>query len=54
VEALEEVVRRIALTRPKDGEWERTWIALQERAKNVLGHADESYNHSSDDVDSPT
>jgi hypothetical protein len=37
VEALEEVVRRIALTRPRDGEWERTWLALQGRAKDALG-----------------
>ena len=34
--ALEEVVRRIALTFPKDGEWERTWRALQEQAKRAL------------------
>lgn len=34
--ALEEVVRRIALTFPKDGEWERTWRALQEQAKQAL------------------
>ncbi len=37
VEALEEVARRIALTRPRDGEWERTWLALQGRAKEALG-----------------
>ena len=36
VEALEEVVRRIALTHPRHGEWERTWVALQQQAKRVL------------------
>jgi len=34
--ALEEVVRRIALTFPKDGEWERTWRALQAQARQAL------------------
>ena len=34
--ALEEVVRRIALTFPKDGEWERTWRTLQVQAKEAL------------------
>lgn len=34
--ALEEVVRRIALTFPKDGEWERTWRALQVQARQAL------------------
>lgn len=34
--ALEEVVRRIALTFPKDGEWESTWRALQAQAKEAL------------------
>ena len=36
VEALEEVVRRIALTHPRNGEWERTWVALQQQARRVL------------------
>ncbi|MBL0140894.1 MAG: hypothetical protein IPP91_02220 [Betaproteobacteria bacterium] len=35
--ALEEVVRRIALTFPKNGEWESTWRALQAQAKRALG-----------------
>lgn len=34
--ALEEVVRRIALTFPKDGEWERTWRAFQARARQAM------------------
>jgi hypothetical protein len=33
---LEEVVRRIALTTPRKGEWERTWRALQLQAKRAL------------------
>ena len=37
--ALEEVVRRIALTFPKKGEWERTWKALQASAKRALEQA---------------
>lgn len=34
--ALEDVVRRIALTHPHKGEWERTWMALQAQAKRAL------------------
>jgi hypothetical protein len=34
--ALEEVVRRIALTTPRNGEWERTWRALQVQARRAL------------------
>jgi len=34
--ALEEVVRRIALTHPRNGEWERTWLALQGQARRAL------------------
>ena len=37
--ALEEVVRRIALTFPKKGEAERTWLALQARARQALAQA---------------
>jgi hypothetical protein len=36
-EALEAVVRRIALTSPKAGEGDRTWRALQAQAKAALG-----------------
>ena len=35
-EALEAVVRRIALTFPKQGECERTWRALQDHAVQAL------------------
>lgn len=34
--ALEDVVRRIALTTPRNGEWERTWRALQEQARRAM------------------
>lgn len=34
--ALEAVVRQIALTSPRDGEWERTWKALQVQARHAL------------------
>lgn len=34
--ALEEVVRRIALTCPKDGRWEDAWRELQKHAKLAL------------------
>lgn len=36
IEALEEVVRRIALTSPKRGECERTWLALQAGARRAM------------------
>jgi len=36
-EALASLVRQIALTTPRKGEWERTWLALQARARLVLG-----------------
>jgi hypothetical protein len=35
-EALEEVVRRIALTFPKAGESERAWMALQQAARKAM------------------
>lgn len=35
-EALAAVVRQIAHTRPRAGECERTWLALQERARAAL------------------
>ncbi|MGZ5038258.1 MAG: hypothetical protein ACXWG1_14885 [Usitatibacter sp.] len=37
VAALEEVVRTIALTTPREGEALRHWQALQARAKRALG-----------------
>lgn len=40
--ALEEVVRRIALTSPKKDQWEQTWRALQEQARRALGPAGEA------------
>ncbi|HYC35568.1 MAG TPA: hypothetical protein VEC19_04045 [Usitatibacter sp.] len=36
IEALREIVRRIATTSPRTGESERTWKALQARAREVL------------------
>lgn len=36
IAALEEVVRTIALTTPREGEALRHWRALQERAKRAL------------------
>lgn len=37
VEALGAVVRQLAVTIPRGGEWERTYRALQERARRTLG-----------------
>ncbi len=37
IERLRDVVSRIAHTRPRDGQWEKTWLALQERARDALG-----------------
>jgi len=36
IEALRDVVRRIALTNPRDGQWEPTWRALQARARGLV------------------
>ena len=36
VELLEAVVRRLARTTPRDGEWERSWRALQADARRAL------------------
>ena len=36
IEALRDVVRRIAHTHPRNGQWEKTWLALQERARRAL------------------
>jgi hypothetical protein len=35
-EALEAIVRRLATITPRDGEWERTYRALQQQARVVL------------------
>lgn len=35
--ALTLLVRQIAHTTPRNGMWERTWLALQARARQVLG-----------------
>ena len=37
VVALKKVLRRIALTIPRDGEWERCYRALQEEARQAIG-----------------
>jgi hypothetical protein len=39
IEALEAVLRRIALTTPKDGECEPTWLELQRQARKALAAA---------------
>ncbi len=36
VAALESLVRRMALSTPRDGEWERGYRSLQEEARRVL------------------
>lgn len=33
---LEALVRRLARTRPRDGEWERSYRALQDQARSLL------------------
>lgn len=38
-EELEVLVRQLAGTMPRNGEWERTYRALQERARRVLAPA---------------
>jgi hypothetical protein len=35
-EALAALVRQIAFTAPREGEWERTYRALQPRARRIL------------------
>lgn len=35
-EALEAVIRQLAFTTPRNGEWERSYRALQEQARRVL------------------
>ena len=37
--ALESLVRQIASTTPRDGEWERSYRALQKRARLALAQA---------------
>lgn len=36
VTALEGLLRQLALTTPRDGEWERSYRALQQRARQLL------------------
>jgi hypothetical protein len=36
LDALENLARQIAYTTPRDGEWERTYRALGERARHLL------------------
>jgi len=36
-ELLEAFVRRLALTTPRDGQWQRTYLALQREARALLG-----------------
>ena len=36
IAALRDVVQRIAHTSPRNGQWEKTWLALQERARKAL------------------
>jgi hypothetical protein len=35
---LESLVRQLATVTPRDGEWERTYRALQQRARNLLDY----------------
>ena len=37
--AMESLVRQIASTTPRQGEWERSYRALQERARHALAQA---------------
>ena len=39
VAAMESLVRQIASTTPRQGEWERSYRALQERARHALAQA---------------
>jgi len=41
-DVLEGVVRQLACTTPRNGEWERSYRALQEHARRVLGLATEA------------
>ena len=36
VQALEALVRQMAQTTPRDGEWERSWRVLQDKARQTL------------------
>lgn len=40
VAALEGLLRQLALTTPRDGEWERSYRALQQRARQLLAAAE--------------
>jgi len=35
-EGLESLVRQLATTSPRDGQWERTYRAMQQRARELL------------------
>lgn len=39
ISALEGVLRQLALTTPRDGEWERSYRALQQRARQLMAGA---------------
>ena len=36
---METLIRQLAWTTPREGEWERSYRALQERARHALAHA---------------
>lgn len=36
LKGLEDLVRRIARTTPRNGEWERSYLALQSEARRIL------------------
>ena len=40
-DALHRLVRRLAFTTPRDGEWERSYRMLQQEARAVLAHTGE-------------
>ena len=43
IAALEGLVRRMALSTPRTGEWERSYRSLQEEARRVVKRAPESH-----------
>jgi hypothetical protein len=36
-DALESLIRRLAYTRPREGQWERSYLDMQARARALLG-----------------
>jgi hypothetical protein len=38
VDAMQRVLKRIAFTSPRDGQWETFWQAAQTEARTLLGH----------------